>query len=307
MISYGLNAEDVLLNRLFPVDYKGFYIDVGAADPVTYSVTKHFYDRGWHGLNIEPSIGCERLCEFRTRDINLNIAASDRNGTANYYEYLTSLTDSTLSPGVLRENESRNFPYIIRTVGVLTLAEICSRYVGGQTIDFMCVDVEGHEYEVIRGADWKRWRPRVLVIEATRPHSRELSHVRWEPILIEHHYLFALFDGLNRYYVRKEDEGLLKHLTAPACVFDDYIPYPYQHEIDRLRGIIHHLQSTSTAAAAVDPVEGRFAPGLADQVAGALAKRLRTIAGRFPRLAARSKPLLRYLVRLRHPIGSMPH
>jgi len=54
MVSYAQDAEDVMLQRAFPRDYRGFYIDAGASDPVQFSVTKHFYDRGWRGINIEP-------------------------------------------------------------------------------------------------------------------------------------------------------------------------------------------------------------------------------------------------------------
>lgn len=54
MISYAQNGEDVILNRLFPPEYKGFYVDAGAAHPDVHSVTRHFYERGWRGINIEP-------------------------------------------------------------------------------------------------------------------------------------------------------------------------------------------------------------------------------------------------------------
>ena len=54
IISYADNFEDVLLRRVFPRGTPGFYIDVGAFDPVALSVTKHFSDAGWRGINIEP-------------------------------------------------------------------------------------------------------------------------------------------------------------------------------------------------------------------------------------------------------------
>lgn len=53
-ISYAQNYEDVMLHRALKGVEKGFYIDVGANDPVQYSVTKAFYERGWRGINIEP-------------------------------------------------------------------------------------------------------------------------------------------------------------------------------------------------------------------------------------------------------------
>jgi hypothetical protein len=54
MISYAHNFEDVLLDRCFRNVSNGFYIDVGAWDPVVDSVTHHFYEKGWHGINGEP-------------------------------------------------------------------------------------------------------------------------------------------------------------------------------------------------------------------------------------------------------------
>jgi hypothetical protein len=53
-ISYAQNNEDVLLWRALGHVQDGFYIDVGASDPVEHSVTRAFYDAGWRGINIEP-------------------------------------------------------------------------------------------------------------------------------------------------------------------------------------------------------------------------------------------------------------
>ncbi len=93
MVSYAQDAEDVLLKRVFPQDYQGFYIDAGASDPVRFSVTKHFYDQGWRGVNIEPvpSVWL-RLRDQRPRDVNLNAALSDREGRLTFYEVTTETT-----------------------------------------------------------------------------------------------------------------------------------------------------------------------------------------------------------------------
>jgi hypothetical protein len=102
---------------------------------------------------------------------------------------------------------------------------VCERHANGVTIDFLKIDVEGWEEAVIRGGDWQRFRPRVVLVEATQPNSPRPSHAAWEPLLLEAGYLFAYFDGLNRYYVRKEDEDLLAHFATPPNVFDKFQPY----------------------------------------------------------------------------------
>src|SRR5262249_42970336 len=76
---------------------------------------------------------------------------------------------------------------------------------------------------------FERWRPRVLVVEATRPGIRpDWSNPEaigtwhaWEPALLARGYVFAHFDGLNRFYVRGEEQHLAARLRLPPGVFDD--------------------------------------------------------------------------------------
>ena len=71
MISYAQNFEDVMLARAFAGKTEGFYVDVGAMDPVDGSVTKYFYELGWSGINIEPDEEYyKRLVADRKRDCN---------------------------------------------------------------------------------------------------------------------------------------------------------------------------------------------------------------------------------------------
>jgi hypothetical protein len=115
-----------------------------------------------------------------------------------------------------------------------TLALICEEYVGDVVIDFLKIDVEGFEAAVIAGGDWERWQPRVIVVEATEPNERTPSHDAWEPALISAGYVFALFDGLNRFYAHRSEPELLRELAYPACVFDDYVEAARVEERDAL-------------------------------------------------------------------------
>ena len=117
--------------------------------------------------------------------------------------------------------------FVRRPVPVMTLARVCEEHVD-RRIDFLKIDAEGHEREVIEGGDWGRWRPRIILVEATWPD-------RWEPQLLAADYRFAAFDGLNRYYVRAEDSHLTPAFMAPVCFHDDYIPYRYQATLDEMR------------------------------------------------------------------------
>lgn len=235
MISYAQNGEDVLLDRLFPRDVKGFYVDVGANDPVRDSITKHFYDLGWRGINVEPAQQpFQRLVELRPRDINLNIGVSDEPGTLTLYETPPGTGASTFSSHLAARLSEEGIPASERPVPVLTLAQVFEERVEGD-IDFLSVDVEGFEAQVLVGGDWKRWRPRVVVVEATEPRTTVPSYERWESTLLDADYLYAAFDGLNRYYVRAEDSELATWLQAPVNVFDEFEPYRYAKPLDDLR------------------------------------------------------------------------
>lgn len=81
MISYAQNAEDVVLERAFKGRSSGLYIDVGAADPNVHSVTRHFYDKGWRGINIDPlPMWHQELEAARPRDVNLLMGISNKPG-----------------------------------------------------------------------------------------------------------------------------------------------------------------------------------------------------------------------------------
>jgi FkbM family methyltransferase len=236
MIAYGQNYEDVLLNRLFAPDYLGFYVDIGANDPMNNSVTYHFYQRGWSGINIEPGAVFERLSRFRPRDVNLQVAVSQTCGEATFFDYPGAAANATLSQAIARDNERFGIVCVPRQIKLITLRSLCEQYVKDRTIDFMSIDVEGHEMEVIAGGAWDRYRPRVLVIEATWPHTSQPSYEGWEPLLLAHGYRFAFFDGLNRFYLREEDAGLQERLMTPACTLDDYVPYLYDRLLKKYVG-----------------------------------------------------------------------
>src|SRR5882757_5109014 len=101
MISYAQNFEDVMIARLFGDMHRGFYVDIGAAHPDFLSVTRHFYDRGWCGVNIEPTFCLyPLLCEARPRDINLQCAIGNGPGLATFYEVSAFAENSTLASAV---------------------------------------------------------------------------------------------------------------------------------------------------------------------------------------------------------------
>ncbi len=221
-ISFAQNYEDVLLARCFASQPEGFYVDVGAAAPAAHSVSLHFYARGWRGLNVEPIP--ERAAELRwcrPRDIVVEAAASDHAGEAVLHRTtgaggLSALSDQFLAPLA--------GPGIVWSIPVRveTLSAILDAHEVG-SIDFLKIDVEGAEARVLAGLDLRRWRPVVLIVEAVTPtNPPQDNFAEWEPGLLAQGYEAAYFDGLNRYYLRRESLELRTHFRHPPNVFDGF-------------------------------------------------------------------------------------
>ena len=222
-ISYAQNGEDVLLWRAFREVGAGFYVDVGAAHPDEDSVTRAFYDRGWRGINVEPAPRmAERIAAARPRDVTLAVAAGATEGTATLH-LVAGTGLSTIDEATAGLLPQAGFAADVTEVPLRRLDAILDAHAPA-VIHFLKVDVEGAERAVLEGCDFARFRPWVVLVEATRPLSRVPTHEGWERLLLEAGYRFVFFDGLNRFYVAEEHaDRLAPCFAVPVNVLDDYV------------------------------------------------------------------------------------
>lgn len=193
-IYYAQNREDLILEAFFPDEAEGFYVDVGAYDPNVDSVTKMFYLKGWHGINIEPQPArYKKFVRARKRDTNVQCGVSRSEGEAVMRIYPNGGL-STFSDSMKKEHDNEQLPFKEMTIKMIALKTLFKRYKVNK-IHFMKIDVEGLEDEVLKSNDWKRYRPEVLCIEA--------NHIvqDWQTYLVDQGYALAFNDGLNDYYV----------------------------------------------------------------------------------------------------------
>lgn len=169
--SYSQDGEDMIIRSFYEnvKRYKGYYVDVGAHHPYRFSNTKYFYNQGWRGINIEPSPQVSGLFRFfRRRDVNLNIGISDSPQELTYYCF----NEPALNGFSKELSEARDHTHaryhLLKTIPVKTLplSEVLDTHLPkGQKIDFLTIDAEGFDLIVLQSNDWKRYRPKFVLVE----------------------------------------------------------------------------------------------------------------------------------------------
>ena len=219
--SFSQNREDIVLWRALNGIVGGTYIEVGANHPKHASITRSFYDAGWSGLLVEPSPEWHDLIRTeRPRDAFAGLAASEKKGTTKFTQVEgTGYSSSKIDP--LDSKFDRSLRVVELEVQTDRLDNIVSEFLPGTNeVQFMVIDVEGAESEVLKGFSFAAVRPWILVVESTLPDSTVQNHGEWEHLLLDANYVFCLFDGLNRFYVAAEHAELAPLLSYPACVLD---------------------------------------------------------------------------------------
>jgi FkbM family methyltransferase len=213
-LSYAQNLEDYHLSLAFAGQTTGTYIDVGAGHPIADNVSFWFYERGWNGIVVEPQPELSALYQrLRPRDLAVQGLVGRHCGEIDFYavERLHGL--STTVQQLAQRAKAFGVDYQAIRMPVTTLANLCERHNVG-SIDFLKIDVEGAEGDVLFGGDWNRFRPKVIITEAVAPLSSEPAWQGWEPFLLAQGYRFVLFDTVNRFYVAQEHPEIMARLPS---------------------------------------------------------------------------------------------
>jgi FkbM family methyltransferase len=221
-ISYAQNFEDVMLWRALSHIKTGFYIDIGAQDPIVDSVSLAFYERGWRGINVEPTAHySELLRKHRPRDVILQAAVGDTQAVGRFFE-ISQTGISTADSLIAKRHQESGFD----------VKEICVPFVpleavfdlaGNRDVHWLKVDVEGFESQVLSSWGSCPVSPWIVVIECTLPLTKIETHESWEGMLTSRGYTRAYMDGLNAYYVSEEHPELKSAFRVPPNVFDEFM------------------------------------------------------------------------------------
>jgi len=192
--SYSQEGEDMILQRIFQEFETGFYIDVGAYHPKHLSNTYYFYQKGWRGINIDAMPGSMDLFRhLRPRDINIEAAVASKKQEIPYNVFRGRALNS-LDPNWADER-SIDRSEVVESYIVVTsrLDDILARHLPpDQSIQFMSVDVEGFDLEVLQSNNWMLFRPEYVLVEIWHLHlDRAHDHPIVKYLYSQGYYLFG--------------------------------------------------------------------------------------------------------------------
>jgi FkbM family methyltransferase len=219
--SYVQNLEDVMLWRALRDVGPGFYIDIGAQDPLVDSVSLAFHERGWRGIHVEPNAQfAELLWQQRPGDVVVQAAVGDVAGLITLH-VIPGSGLSTADPDIAAQHRQRGFDVQTTTVPSLRLSAIFDAC-GSEEIHWLKLDIEGFEATALSSWGNSPRRPWIVVVESTLPLTQIESSTEWEPMLLKRGYEPVYFDGLNRFYLAGDRSSLRADFAAPPNYFDHF-------------------------------------------------------------------------------------
>jgi hypothetical protein len=199
--SFSQEGEDIIIDVLLNYKEKGFYVDFGALHPMRFSNTMHFYSRGWNGVNVDAMPGSMQLFDkIRPRDINVEAGIYGEGGQElifwKFEEPALSTFDAEAAERLIKSGWKLLDKILINTYSPM---QILDKYVGAnQEIDFIDIDIEGFDEQIINSIDWKKYRP--IIVSTEKKYSDKIEP---NQILIDNGYNMVAFTGRTAIYKLK--------------------------------------------------------------------------------------------------------
>ena len=167
---------------------KGIYIDVGCHHPFINNNTYVLYKKGWRGINVDLDFNSiDMFNYFRPNDNNIEIALSNKEGQSDLYFFHNRAAKNTIVKSRGKGAKS------IKKIKIDTLENIIKRSkFKVKHIDFLSIDVEGNELNVLRGLNFKKYRPKIISIEFIKPNIKEFYQHNIKDIIKSDIYKFMI-------------------------------------------------------------------------------------------------------------------
>ena len=166
----------------------GYFIELGACDGLYYSNTLYFEKKGWNGICIEPNdLFFEKLKYNRMCHVSNDLVSSEENKIVEFIlnDAVSSINDRTIGPFTLKND------YKVVNKYTTTLEKVLDKYNAPNIIDYLSLDVEGHEYEVIKNFNFDKYIFRCITVEHNEPHNGDELRKKIRLLLEEKGYKFV--------------------------------------------------------------------------------------------------------------------
>jgi FkbM family methyltransferase len=194
--SYSMDKEDLVIEGYFKNKNKGFYVDVGCYHPLQRNNTMLLYQKGWRGINIDISDFSIKLFKFlRPDDFNLNVAVSNKEGEIDMFFQKKISQLSTIKENSAKKTFQGNILNQKILSRKLTSILDEGKY-KDQKIDFLNVDAEGADFEVLQSLDFNKYSPELICIEVI---EKDLENS-------------DVFNFLYKYRYKKIWSGVFSHI-----------------------------------------------------------------------------------------------
>ncbi len=218
--------ESELTREFFAGVAKGYFVEVGANDPRIGSQTWGFEQAGWNGVLVEPQPDLAAVLRRGRRARVFAVACSSPANAGRVLPFylagwMSALDRQRMAPGVT--------PQDVIEVPVMTLDQILREALAPDRIDFLSIDVEGHELEVLEGFDFARWRPRLILVEDQVGNLAKLRFMRRAGYRLIRHSQF------NGWYVPKDAPGAVVWEDRRRILHKYYLGLPFRIMRDALR------------------------------------------------------------------------
>jgi FkbM family methyltransferase len=175
---YSQEGEEIILRRFFNYKNKGFFVDVGAHHPIRFSNTYLLYQMGWRGINIDATPGSmKNFNQHRKEDINIEAGISNSNEVLYFYNFdepALNTFDENKAKQIISSTAYKLLSKL--EIKTTTLANILAKNVKeNQQIDFFSIDVEGFDLKVLESNNWKKYKPKVIVVESSNIDMTKLN------------------------------------------------------------------------------------------------------------------------------------
>ena len=205
--SYAQEGEDLILNRFFEKQPTGFFVDVGAHHPFRFSNTYFFYKLGWRGINIDPMPGImKKFNHHRPGDINIEAGISNTSGAMDFFifdEPAVNTFSTSLAKKIIEEGKYK----LVKKQSVILepLAAILDKHLAENcAIDFLSIDAEGFDMNVLLSNNWDKYKPKIILIESHKVLIDEFMQDEIYFFLSKHNYKLAAKTYFTYFFIYAE-------------------------------------------------------------------------------------------------------